>query len=228
VVHNTSPSSIQAVVFDLDGLMLNTEDLYQEVGRILLGRRGKEFTAELLDAMMGLRPHQALAIMIEWHALVDTVEQLTAESREIFVPVLDEGLAPMPGLLPLLAALEQAGIPKAVATSSGREFVHDVLGRCDLLKRFQFILTAEDVVEGKPNPEIYLTAAERFEIEPRQMLVLEDSQNGCNAAVAAGALTVAVPGGHSLRHNFRGAHLVADSLADPRIYELLGIDAPTS
>jgi len=228
VIHNSPSSPLKAVVFDLDGLMLNTEDLYQEVGRILLGRRGKEFTAELLDAMMGLRPHQALAIMIEWHELVDTVEQLAAESREIFVPVLDEGLAPMPGLLPLLDTLEQAGIPKAVATSSGREFVHDVLVRCNLLPRFDFILTAEDVVEGKPNPEIYLTAAERFGIQPQQMLVLEDSQNGCNAAVAAGALTVAVPGGHSLRHNFKGTHLIADSLADPRIYALLGIEAPLS
>lgn len=215
--------SPQAVVFDLDGLMLNTEDLYQKVGRILLGRRGKEFTAELLDAMMGRRPQQALTIMIQWHELAETVEQLAAESREIFVPVLDQGLAPMPGLLALLDALEQNQIPKAVASSSGREFVHDVLGRCQLLERFQFILTAEDVVEGKPHPEIYLTAAERFGIEPRQMLVLEDSQNGCNAAVAAGAVVVAVPGGHSLRHNFQGVDLIADSLADERIYAMLGI-----
>lgn len=215
--------SLQAVVFDLDGLMLNTEDLYQEVGRILLGRRGKDFTAELLDAMMGRRPQQALAIMIEWHELVDTVEQLAAESREIFVPVLDQGLSPMPGLLALLDALEQHQIPKAVATSSGREFVHDVLGRCQLTERFQFILTAEDVTEGKPHPEIYLKAAKRFGIEPRQMMVLEDSQNGCNAAVGAGSVVVAVPGGHSLRHNFQGVDLIAESLADKRIYELLGI-----
>jgi HAD superfamily hydrolase (TIGR01509 family) len=213
----------QAVVFDLDGLMLNTEDLYQEVGRILLGRRGKEWTAELLDAMMGRRPHQALAIMIQWHALSDTVEQLAAESRTIFGPVLDRGLAPMPGLLPLLDALELAGIPKAVATSSGREFAREVLGRCKLLDRFEFILTAEDVVEGKPHPEIYLRAAERLGNAPERMLVLEDSQYGCAAGVAAGALVVAVPGGHSRRHNFRGARLVADSLADPRLLALLGL-----
>ena len=216
----------QAVVFDLDGLMLNTEDLYQEVGRILLGRRGKEFTAELLDAMMGRRPQQALAIMVEWHALEETVEQLAAESREIFIPVLDSGLAPMPGLLALLDTLEEAGIPKAVATSSGRVFVNDVLGRCNLPHRFQFILTAEDVVEGKPHPEIYLKAAERFGIAPQRMLVLEDSQIGCAAAVAAGAIAVAVPGGHSLRHNFLGATLVADSLADPRLLALLGQPMP--
>jgi HAD superfamily hydrolase (TIGR01509 family) len=173
--------------------------------------------------MMGRRPQQALAIMIEWHALMDTVEQLAAESSEIFVPILDQGLAPMPGLLALLDTLERNEIPKAVATSSGRAFVHDVLGRVQLLDRFQFILTAEDVVEGKPHPEIYLKAAAQFGIEPRQMLVLEDSQNGCNAAVAAGAVVVAVPGGHSLRHNFQGVHLIADSLADERIYTLLGI-----
>jgi HAD superfamily hydrolase (TIGR01509 family) len=175
--------------------------------------------------MMGRRPQQALTIMIEWHALIETVEELAAESREIFGPVLDRGLAPMPGLLALLDALEKVGLPKAVATSSGREFVHDVLTRCNLLQRFQFILTAEDVVEGKPHPEIYLKAASMFGIDPHRMLVLEDSQNGCNAAVAAGATVVAVPGGHSLRHNFQGVNLVADSLADPRIYRMLGIEA---
>ncbi|MGC3968574.1 MAG: HAD-IA family hydrolase [Pirellulales bacterium] len=108
-----------------------------------------------------------------------------------------------------------------MATSSRRSFVVDVLRRFELQPRFQFILSAEDVVDGKPHPEIYQTAAARFGIRPQEMLVLEDSQNGCRAAVSAGAIAVAVPGGHSLRHDFSGAAHVAASLADARIYELL-------
>jgi HAD superfamily hydrolase (TIGR01509 family) len=213
----------RAVVFDLDGLMFNTEDLYQFVGGELLRRRGHVFTAELLDRMMGRPGKIALSIMIEHHGLNATVEQLTAETDEIFPSILDAKLAPMPGLVELLSALEGAGIPKAIATSSRRSFVDDVLGRFQFGPRFQFILSAEDVVEGKPDPEIYLTAAKRHGVSPSEMLVLEDSQNGCRAAVRAGALAVAVPGGHSLRHDFTGAAIVADSLSDRRIYELLGL-----
>ena len=72
---------LQAVVFDLDGLMFNTEMLYQQVGGELLRRRGKRFEADLLDQMMGRRTHVALQMMIDWHSLGDSVETLTAKAR---------------------------------------------------------------------------------------------------------------------------------------------------
>lgn len=218
-------SRLAAAVFDLDGLLFNTEDLYQQVGAEVLRRRGHEFGPELLHAMMGRPGRVALQMMIDYHRLDDTVETLAQESAEIFPAILNEQLAFMPGVPELLAALERASIPKAVATSSGRRFTTDVLGRFDLETRFAFLLTAEDVAEGKPHPEIYLKAAARFGLEPSQVIVFEDSQNGCRAAVAAGAVAVAVPGDHSRHHDFSGASLVADTLADPRIYELLGTDA---
>ncbi len=111
---------------------------------------------------------------------------------------------------------------KAIATSSVRAFTERVLGQFNLAPRFKFILTAEDVSEGKPHPEIYLKAAARLNVEPRQMMVLEDSYNGCQAAITAGAFTVAVPGGQSRSQDFSSASLVADTLADPRIYAELG------
>ena len=194
-----------AVVFDLDGLMFNTEELYQDVGAEMLRRRGHEFGPDLLDAMMGRPNRVALQIMIDWHGLSATVEDLSRETAEIFPPILDTRLEPMPGLLDLLAALERKGTPKAIATSSGRRFVDDVLSRFDLAPRFEFILTAESVTEGKPHPEIYQKAAAGFGLSPQQLAVLEDSANGCRAAVAAGARVVAVPGGHSARTRlFRG------------------------
>jgi len=213
----------RAVVFDLDGLMFNTEELYVDVGAELLRRRGHEFTEELLDQMMGRPSRVALQIMIDTHTLRATVEELLAETDEIFPEILRTRLAPMPGLVELLEALERQNIPKGIATSSRRSFVERVLAKFDYQPRFSPILTSEDIAEGKPHPEIYLKAAARLGIPPAEMLVLEDSQNGCRAAVAAGAITVAVPGAHSRRHDFSGAALVADSLADPRIYERLGI-----
>jgi len=217
----TAPS---AVVFDLDGLLFNTEELYQEVGSELLRRRGKEFTSELLNQMMGRPGRVSLQMMIDWHNLDDTVDGLANETDEIFPSILDRSLSPMPGVLELLAALEAALIPKAIATSSGRVFTRDILSRFQLEPRFAFLLTAEDVVEGKPHPEIYLKAAQRLGVPPQNMVVFEDSHNGCRAAVTSGAVAVAVPGGHSHTHDFTGAAFVAESLADPRIYELLHLE----
>jgi HAD superfamily hydrolase (TIGR01509 family) len=214
---------MRAVVFDMDGLMFDTEDVYSLCGEELLRRRGHEFTAELKAKMMGLRPQPSFEIMIEHYGLDDTWEQLAAETSVLFVQFLKGCPAVMPGLMDLLDALERAGIPKAIGTSSCRELVTACLQPLDMERRFEFVLTAEDICNGKPDPEIYLTAARRFGVLPAEMLVLEDSHNGCLAAAAAGAFVVAVPGEHSRDHDFSMASLVAESLADPRLYLTLGI-----
>lgn len=218
-----SPSTVRAVAFDLDGLMFNTEILHHEVGETICNRRGKRFEEKLRRQMMGQPARVSLQILIDYHGLDDTVEGLADETWTTFQPLLAERLALMPGLESLLAALESAGVPKGVATSSGPQFAHHVLGRFDLIPRFEFVLTSEDVVHGKPNPEIYLTAAKRHGVSPGEMLVLEDSGHGLRAAVNAGAVAVAVPGDHSRDHDFTGAAFVADTLADERIYRAIGI-----
>ncbi len=214
---------MKAVVFDLDGLMFNSEDVYSLVGHEILRRRGREFTTDLKDQMMGLKPQKAFEVMIRRCGLSDTWQQLAEESNGLFESLLDEHLAPMPGLMELLDALEAADIPKAIATSSSRQLLDACLKRFDMHRRFRFFLAAEDVVQGKPHPEIYHTAAARFGLAPKEVLVLEDSQNGCLAAAAAGAFTVAVPADHSRTHDFSAASLVVESLADPRLYEALGL-----
>jgi len=214
---------LRAVTFDLDGLMFNTEELYQEVGAEILARRGCKITGELLDQMMGRKSNVALQVMIDWHQLDATPEQLAAESADIFANLLPRRLQPMPGLVDLLAALEAAGIPKGVATSSGRDFVWRVLDQFQLRPRLAFVLTSEDIEHGKPAPDVYLLAARRHGVAPPEMLVLEDSHIGCQAAVAAGAYTVAVPHGRSTGHEFPGVKFIAESLADPRIYVVLGL-----
>lgn len=217
-------SPLKAVTFDLDGLMVNTEELYDEVMQELCGRRALIFTEELRVKMMGRPGEQALAVMIDHHALRDDdPAAMLAESDLLFSALLDTRLALMPGLKELLAALERKRIPKGIATSSRRKYVDFVLGRFDLAGHFSFILSAENVTHGKPHPEIYLAAAARHGVSPGEMMVLEDSQNGCAAAVASGAFAVAVPGIHSISHQFSGAAIEAQSLEDPRIYEALGL-----
>jgi HAD superfamily hydrolase (TIGR01509 family) len=215
----TTQAPLQAAVFDLDGLMFNTEELYHEVGGQLLQRREKQLTDDLLAKMMGRQSHEALQIMIDWHDLDATAAELEAETDVIFGEILETRLQPMPGLETLLAFLEEQEIPKAIATSSRRPFAVTMLDKFEMQNRFQFLLTAEDIELGKPNPQIYLRAAERLQLTTSQMMVLEDSGNGCKAAVDSGAYAVAVLANHNREQTFPGAQLVAEGLGDPKIQD---------
>jgi HAD superfamily hydrolase (TIGR01509 family) len=207
----------------MDGLMFNTEDVYTVVGTEMLRRRGHEFTQEIKNEMMGLPPQPSFEVMIRHCNLSDTWQELSAETNRLFIQYLHGTLAPMPGLMDLLDALERAGIPKAIGTSSHPDLVNACLTPFNLRPRFQFVLCSVDIVHGKPHPEIYLKAADRFGVAPADMAVLEDSENGCRAAAAAGALAVAVQAEHNVGQSFDMASLVVDSLADPRLYRALGI-----
>ena len=208
---------LQAVVFDLDGLIANTEDLYEEAGQIVLSRRGKTYDTYLRDQMMGRPAIDALQLMINCHSLPDSLDNLMCECKDVLEVLMANSLAVMPGLESLLDHLQAAGTPIAVATSSTAEYAHHILATLGVMDRFQFILTADHIRNGKPDPEIYLLAAKTIGLAPQRMMVLEDSANGCRAAVAAGAYTVAVPNRHTLQHSFPGAQFIADTLADPRI-----------
>lgn len=214
---------LKAVAFDLDGLMVNTEDVYIHVGTELCARRGKTFEDALRHQMMGQPATAALSVMIAWHSFTDTLEELAIESDVVFWEQVEGRLQLMPGLMELLSAIDDAGIPKGIATSGARDYADQILTRVGLRERFESVITADDISRGKPAPEIYLLAARRFGIEPSEMLVLEDSQNGCRAGVAAGAYTVAVPSEHTEGHDYTGAAFIAHSLADPRIRQVLSL-----
>ncbi len=215
-----SRPEIRAVAFDMDGLMFNTEDLYDQVGEILLARRGHQFTLDLKLKMMGLPGPTAFGVLRDELGLADSIEVLQRESNQIFEVILPAEIETMQGLERLLGLLEAQNIPKAVATSSHRNFATEALGHFELEPRFEFVLTAEDVTRGKPDPEVYLTAAQRLNVEPAQMLVLEDSLTGSRAAAAAGAYTIAVPTIHTRGLDFSHVHHVAESLEDPLITRL--------
>lgn len=215
------PSNLHAVVFDLDGLMVNTEEMYIEVGHRLLEPWGLTYDDDLRHQMMGLPAEIALKLMIDHHQLDVTLDDLAAQSTALVDEHINIRLEAMPGLHELLDWLEAHGLPKAIATSSSRHYARHIVERLGIAHHFRFILTADDVTRGKPNPEVYTLAAKRLELAPSEMMVLEDSENGCRAAVAAGAFTVAVPGDHNQGQSFPGVQFIAETLLDPRITQAL-------
>ena len=217
---------LTAVVFDMDGTILNTELLYPRVSQEILRRRGLELTQELTNAMMGRPAPAAFQAMIDWHNLADTIEILAGESEEIFADILEESLGLMPGFTELFKTLLEAGYPVAICTSARRSTALDLLGRFNITPDLQFVIGGDEVMRGKPDPEIYHRAAKRLRMQPETLAVFEDSQVGCQAAVEAGTHAIAVPGDHSRDHSFPGAQLIAETLHDPRIYQLLELPRP--
>jgi len=213
--------TIAGVALDMDGLLFDTERLYWQVGDTVLQRRGHRYCHALQQRMMGRIGLSAVQQMIDFHGLDDSPQVLLSESDELYAELLAEGLAPMPGLEAWIDHLCDSGVPFGLATSSRRRFVDVIFQEIPWREAMSFMLTGDDVVQGKPHPEMYLRAAERLEVDPPKMLVLEDSGNGCAAAVAAGAYVVAIPSEFTRGQDFSGAALVADSLLDPRLWLLL-------
>ncbi|MCC9602072.1 HAD-IA family hydrolase [Stieleria sp. JC731] len=205
----------------MDGLLFDTERIYWQVGETILQRRGFHYTTELQSRMMGRIGTAAVQQMIDFHDLDDDAEDLLAESDEVYGELLPNQIRPMPGLDAWVDRLRQSGLPFALTTSSRRRWVDVIFESQPWKSELAFVLTGDDVSKGKPHPEMYLTAAERFAVSPEQMLVLEDSGNGTKAGVAAGAVVVSVPSPHTKDQDFSGAALIADSLTDPRLWDLL-------
>ena len=206
----------QAVAFDMDGLMFNTEDVYWKAADTLLRRRGYPYTEELCAKVMGRPPRFCFETFIQAYNLSESWQELEAESEELFLSFLREGYSAMPGLFELLERIERAGLPKAVCTSSSERVLRAVLSRARLLERLVFFITSEGVVHGKPDPEIYRLAAQRFGVAPEKMLVFEDSTAGIRAAKAAGAVCCAVRAEHNKTADLSAADFLLTSLAEAR------------
>lgn len=211
-----------AVIFDMDGVIFDTEPIWLEAETELLARRGKVFPPEFARKIMGVPGGKAMQMVAEEFGLSETGSELTLELNGIFHDMLETRLSIMPGFLDRLTLLETLGIPRAVATSTERKLAHSMLGRFGLVERFACILTRDDVTHGKPHPEIYLAASDQLGITPARAVVLEDSLAGMQSANTAGCLVIGLRHPLTASLEFPHAHLVVDHHSDPQIEMLFG------
>ncbi len=217
-----------AVIFDNDGLLLDTEEAWTRAEETLFARRQREFTVEDKRTLIGSSRSMAadkLEVMLarpgEGEALMDELHELVMEEALA-------GVAPRPGAVELLARLSDAGIPLAVASNSEREFLERTLSSAGLLHDgpFRVIVAAGDVHNPKPAPDIYLEACARLGVEATLCAALEDSPIGVAAAAAARMFVVGVP--YLPGTELPGSDLLAGSLADPAVARALGVGHNTA
>lgn len=219
------PSPPTAVVFDMDGVIFDTEPIWLEAETALFARRGVVFPPELAKRIMGVPGPQAMQIVAREFGIADDAVALSNELNALFHDIVMDRLPVMEGLLERLEHLESIRVPKAVATSTERDLASRMLTRAGLLGRFEFVLTRDDVTYGKPHPEIYLRACAELRCDPSSTVVIEDSLAGSKAARAAGCTVIVLRHPLTATVAFHDADIVIDSHADNRVEALFAGDA---
>lgn len=186
-----------AVIFDMDGLMLDTERLAPQAWSDASTALGVDFDLALIPAMVGRNFRDCQAIIVERYGESYPTADLMHAWHVAYDAIVErDGIALKHGLLPLLDWLEGEGIPKAVATSTRRVRAKAKLQETMLLSRFSILVGGDEIARGKPAPDIYFEAARRMGLLPARCVVLEDSEPGVRAALAAGMTPIMVPDLH--------------------------------
>lgn len=208
---------IKACLFDMDGLMFDTETAYSVVQEKMSSKRGKVFTLDIKLPLMGKRAHEVMILLNEYWGKNENVEDLLKEQDELLVKIYTESVEKLPGLDNLLEFLNRNNIRKCIGTSSRRFLVDVLLKKHDLENEFEFITSGDMVQNGKPDPEIYNRCLEILKLDGSECLVLEDSLNGIKSGKSANCKTCAIPSVFTKHEDFSMSDIVVGSLDDELI-----------
>ena len=187
---------IDAVVFDMDGVLVDTEHLWDEVREALTEEWGGRYTPEAQEAMMGMSSREWSRYLHETVGLEQPPDVINDEVVRRMLARYETDLPVVPGAADAVRRLAESGLRLAVASSSNRELIDAVLRRLELADLFAVTVSSEEVARGKPAPDVYLEAARRLGVDPARCVAIEDSGSGIRAAHAAGMHVIAYPNRH--------------------------------
>jgi len=206
---------IKAIIYDMDDLMVNSDGLHDEATLLTLRQAGYDLpvmSEDIRRDSLGRRVIDILQSMIEQFHWPTTAEELDRQRQPIFLNLVRAKLQAMPGLHESLKLFKDAGYKIALASSGVREYIEIVLDKFKVREYFDVIVAGDEVVSGKPDPEIYTQAVTKLGLKPYECLVLEDADHGIQAAKAAGCKCIAIKNPYTASQTHAGADLVLNSL----------------
>ena len=207
--------AFDAVVFDMDGVLIDSEPFWQEAEIELFATVGLELTRAMCRRTMGLRIDEVVSYWHERHPWKHpTRDEMAARVIARVAQLVGEQGRLLPGVHEALELVSRCGLAAGLASSSFRRLVDAVLDRFELQGRFSAIVSGEEAAAGKPDPSIYLTAARRLGVPAPRCLAIEDSPNGVRAAVRAGMICYAVRNPHAEPETLTEANQVLGSLLE--------------
>lgn len=183
---------IRGIIFDMDGVLVFNRDAHIEAFEIICRKYGVPFSRKEFMPTFGMTNDQILAKLMpevikktDWH-------KIAAEKEEIYREIFERTIAPAPGLVDFLKALKNEGFRTAVGSSGNTPNVNFVLSKCGITSYFDAIANGDMITHGKPDPEVYLLAAKKLNLDPAECIVAEDAPVGIEAARRAGCAVVAI------------------------------------
>lgn len=200
------------IIFDMDGLMVDTEPISHQAWQTFLRPYGHQLSQEQIQQLIGLRGDISSVMVKEFFDLPLPAPEIQKQKGAIFTSLRNHDVPIMPGLYTLMDEIKKRNVRWGVGTSSPRQHAIDILKQLDLTAQCQAIAGGDEVAHGKPAPDIYLLAAKRLGVPPQSCLVFEDSAPGSKAAVAAGMRVIAIPNNDTKNSDFSHATAVMRSL----------------
>jgi HAD superfamily hydrolase (TIGR01509 family) len=212
------------VIFDLDGVLLDSEPIYMEMNRKFFKELGAKVTPEEEQSFVGISATKMWETIQQKNGLRKSVEELKAMERELkFKTLQEKKLVPTEGVEDLLKRLKGGKVTLAIASSSLKKNIDLILHKLNLAGFFDLVVSGEDVARGKPEPDIFLKVSTHFSRPAQDCVVIEDSTNGVLAAKSAGMVCLGYFNPHSGRQDLSKADLIFDRFDDPRLFQRLGL-----
>jgi len=205
---------IQAVIFDNDGVIVDSEPLHHLAEKQTMARYGVEITEDEFLKYVGIGTEQMFGDWIKKFQLTADPTEMIERHQRTIMQLFAEQVQPTPNVIPFIQQLTDKKYKLAVASSSQRALVEIGLRKYDLLKYFQAVVCADDVTNPKPDPELFLLAAEQLQVRPAECLVIEDSSAGIKAAKAAGMYCVGYLNAHSGQQDLSAADVVVSDFGE--------------
>lgn len=211
------------VIFDMDGVLLNSERLYMEMNQAFFRQLGAVVSPDEHKSFVGISATVMWSRIKEKNNLLQTVPELIAAEKDLKYKMLSEtDLQPSNGVKAFLEYLKVNNIPVSLASSSMSRNIHLILDKLLIREYFDFIISGEQVKKGKPEPDIFLEVSNYYNIAPEKCIVIEDSTNGVKAAKAANMLCIGYYNPDSGDQDLSLADYVIDSFTDVKLYDIVG------
>lgn len=206
---------MKAVIFDMDGVIIDSEPIHFEVDKQTFKDLGYNVSVEELGKYVGTTNEYMLTEIKKKYNINKSIEEIISYKVEMTKrKVMESNLEPIEGIKELLSELKNKDIPTAIASSSPRDFIDVVVSKFKLKNYFKFIVSGEEVKRGKPAPDIYFETAKKLGINPRDCIVIEDSENGVLAAKTAGMKCIGFQNVNSGNQDLSKADIIVNSIKD--------------